>query len=162
VRSEIVPHSHDTERSAGEIAEFKYPGSSLGFLTKKQFQILCLRDSGYLQREIALQLHMSRSSVSMIEARARGQINKARQTLRVFELSRAQTQHIVTVEKGTRLQKIPMIVLEEADRFQIHLRSNMVDILRMVKKLKGDNLADGRTRDKIVFVFNERGKLALL
>lgn len=160
IRSELS--SDSTGRKFGELAEFKYPQSSLGFLTKKQFLILCLRDRGYLQREIAAQTHMSRSSVSMIEARARRQLNKATQTLKVFELARAQTQHIVTIEKGTRLQKIPMIVLGEADRFHIHLQSNMVDILRMVKKLRKRRFADGRTKAKIVFSFNERGKLSLL
>jgi TFX-like DNA-binding protein len=60
------------------------------------------------------------------------------------------------------LQQIPMIVLQEADKHGIHLRSNMVEILRMVKKLKANSLGtDGRINEKLIFNFNERGKLFL-
>ena len=163
MQGELVPDNDNTgEGNTSESAELKYQQSSLGFLTRKQFQILCLRNRGYYQREIASELHLSRSSVSMIEARARRQIKKARQTLRICELARAQIQHIVTIEKGTHLQKIPMIVLQEADIFDIHVRKNMVEILRLVKRSKADCLSAGKTSKKISFSFNERGILSLL
>lgn len=97
----------------GELDELKRPQSDLGFLTRKQFQVLCLRKRGYSQNEITSVLHMSRSGVSTIEARARKQIDKARQTLGAYDL--LQTQHIVIIERGTHLQRIPIIVLHEAD-----------------------------------------------
>jgi HTH-type transcriptional regulator, fmd operon transcriptional regulator len=96
----------------------------------------------------------------MIEARAKMQIERARQTLRMYKLT--QSQHKVCIVTGTRLQQVPMVVLQEADRFGVHLRSNMVEILRMVKKRKGALMTDGRTSEKIVFSFNERGKVSLL
>lgn len=160
-QGQIVEGINGTRHYSREFSDFRYPHSDLGFLTRKQYQVLCMRDRGYLQREIAIQLRMSRSSVSMIESRARKQIKKARQTLSILELARAQTQHKVAVEKGTRLQKIPMIVLQEADRFGIHLQSNMVDILRMVKKSKQSCISDGKTTSRILFAFNEKGRLLL-
>jgi HTH-type transcriptional regulator, fmd operon transcriptional regulator len=129
-------------------------------LTEKQFRVLDLRSRGYSQREIAFELKMSRASVSMIEARAKKQVQRARQTLRMYKLT--QSQHKVIVQAGTRLQQVPMVVLQEADRFRIHLRQNMVEILRMVKKRKAALISDGRTSEKIVFSFNERGKVSLL
>jgi HTH-type transcriptional regulator, fmd operon transcriptional regulator len=133
---------------------------SFGFLTEKQYRVLALRSKGYTQLEIAKELHTSRANVSMLEGRARKQVELAKQTLRAFELS--QTQHVVTIEPGTRLQRVAMIVLLEADKFQIHLQTNMVEILRMVKKQKpGSWSPDGITVEKIVFSFNERGKLSL-
>ncbi len=135
--------------------------SSFGFLTERQFRVLNLRSRGYLQREIARELGISRAGVSLLERRARKRVELARQTLKMYDLATRQ-QHKVTIEVGTRLQQIPMVVLHEADRFRVHLRSNMVEILRMVKKLKEDCLADGRTTERIVFSFNERGKLSLL
>jgi transcriptional regulator len=96
----------------------------------------------------------------MIEGRARSQVRRARLTIEFFEL--IQNQYEVSTESGTKLQQIPMIVLQEADRHKIHLRSNMVEILRMVKKLKTDSLSsDGRVNEKLIFSFNERGKLYL-
>jgi|SRR5271165_923865 len=133
----------------------------LGFLTEKQFRVLSLRSRGYSQQEVAVEMHTSRANVSMLEGRAKKQIELAKQTLRAFELS--QTQHVVAIEPGTRLQKVPMIVLLEADKFETHLQSNMVEILRMVKRRKPDSWSsNGLTTEKIIFTFNERGKLSLL
>ena len=132
-----------------------------GFLTEKQSHILFLRLSGYTQLEIARELRISRASVSMIEGRARRQILRAKQTVQYFD--QIQRQYEVKVDSGTRLQQIPMIVLQEADSRKIHLRSNMVEILRLVKKSKANCLgADGRLIGAIEFRFNTRGKLTLV
>lgn len=132
----------------------------MGFLTEKQFRVLLLRSRGYTQKETASELHLSRSSVSMVEARARKQIERARQTLKLFQMT--QTQHTVVIPLDTHLQQIPLVVLQKADKYNIHLRRNMVEILRMVKKEKPDALSeDGRTVKKIFFSFNERGKVSL-
>jgi len=132
-----------------------------GFLTEKQSRVLFLRSRGFTQLEIAKQLKMSRASVSMIEGRARRQVIRARQTVQYFEL--VEKQYEVTVSSGVRVQQIPMVVLQEADKQGIHLRSNMVEILRLIKKMKASYLgADGRLSEKLLFRFNERGKLILL
>jgi HTH-type transcriptional regulator, fmd operon transcriptional regulator len=132
-----------------------------GLLTEKQSQILHLRACGFTQTEIARQLKMSRASVSMIEGRAKRQVNRARQTVQFFET--IQKQYEVEIDPGARLQQIPMIVLQEADKYGIHLRCNMVEILRMVKRLKANCLGpEGRLTEKIVFRFNERGKISLV
>ncbi len=144
-----------------EESESKFPSSSTryGSLTDKQFRVLSLRLRGFSQREIAHELKMSRASVSMIEGRARKKIEEAKQTLKMYGL--IQTQHTVTIKPGVRLLEIPMLVLKEADRLEIHLRSNMVEILRLVKSRAGECLSsDGRTNKKIVLSFNERGKLS--
>jgi hypothetical protein len=53
-------------------------------------------------------------------------------------------------------------VLQEADRYNVHLKSNMVEILRMVKKQKRNSISqEGRTTEEIFFSFNERGKLSI-
>ena len=151
------------EQTASEsvlIAKSDFSNFGRGFLTEKQAQILHLRCRGYTQREIAAELKISRASVSMIEGRARRQVRRAKQTTEFFEF--IQNQYEVTMESGTKLQQIPMIVLQEADNHKIHLRSNMVEILRMVKKTKGASLGpDGRINEKLIFTFNERGKLFL-
>lgn len=110
--------------------------------------------------EIASEMGMSRASVSMIEGRARRQVIRARQTVQFFD--QVQRQHEVNVLSGTRLQQIPMVVLQEADRAGIHLQSNMVEILRQVKKSKPDLVgSDGRLIQDLVIQFNDRGKLSI-
>ena len=140
----------------------RFSGNRIGFLTEKQFRVVSMRSSGYSQREIGTELGLSRAAVSMLESRARKQVERARQTLRMYELA-TKAQHEISIEIGTRLQQIPMLVLQEADRSKIHLRSNMVEILRMVKRQRSSCLnEDGRTTQKLVFSFNERGKLFLV
>jgi Tfx family DNA-binding protein len=132
-----------------------------GFLTEKQSRVLFLRSRGFTQIEIAKDMKLSRASVSMIEGRARKQVQRAKHTIQYYDL--IQRQFEVTVNPGVRLQQIPMIVLQEADKNGIHLRSNMVEIIRVVRKMKSGSLgADGRITEKLEFRFNERGKLALL
>ena len=97
----------------------------------------------------------------MIEGRGRRQIVRARQTLLYFEM--IQKQYEVVVDTGVRLQQIPMIVLQAADKRGVHLRCNMVEVLRIVKKFKSSSLEqNGRLSEKLTFRFNERGKLTLV
>jgi HTH-type transcriptional regulator, fmd operon transcriptional regulator len=145
-------------RSSARLPDF--PNKRHGFLTQKQSQVLYFRSCGFTQSEVAKKLRMSRASVSMIEGRAKKQVLRARQTVQYYEL--VQAQYEVVVDSGVRLQQVPMIVLQAADKHGIHLRSNMVEILRIVKKLKADCLGvNGRLTEKLVFHFNERGKLSL-
>jgi HTH-type transcriptional regulator, fmd operon transcriptional regulator len=139
--------------------KFAAPKLQLGYLTEKQFRILELRSRGFSQIEIARELNLSRASVSMIEGRAKKKVEKAKQTLKICNL--IQTQHDITIEAGVRLLEIPMLVLQAADREGIHLRSNMVDILKMIKSRASNSLSpEGRTIKKLALSFNERGKLS--
>ena len=160
LRSTETVRKFTDDDSPSKRRELEYLSSDLGFLTKKQFKVLLLRGRGFSQVEIARELRMSRAGVSMLEVRARRQLAKANRTLQVFELTRVQ--HRTTIDVGTRLQQIPMLVLQDADRFQIHLRMNMVEILRLVKKHRSKCIKDGRTTEKLCFSFNERGRLAIL
>ncbi|HKW04029.1 MAG TPA: Tfx family DNA-binding protein, partial [Nitrososphaerales archaeon] len=97
--------------------------------------------------------------VSMIEHRARKKLEKARATLRVYES--ILSFHSVRLEKGTRLQEIPSIVLHEADKFGIHLRSNLIEIIRMAKSASPSIVKEGKTVGKVEFTFSQSGKLSL-
>ena len=137
------------------------PNSKFGFLTAKQSQIIEMRSKGFTQEEVASTFSMSRASVSMLEARARRRVAMARETLEFYK-QLTKNQYKITIPIGTRLEKIPVIVLMEADRKGIHIQSNMVTILRKVKKERSDNLSNGVSIKKIVFAFNERGRLSIL
>ena len=111
------------------------------------------------QAETAEELHTTRANVSMIEWRARKKVEAARQILREYESTL--TNHSVTVEKGSRPQEIPSLVLGDADKFGIHIQSNIVEIIRLVKALRPPVLENGMTTRPMTFVFNQRGKLSL-
>ncbi len=109
--------------------------------------------------QTARALGTSRANVSMIELRARKKLGRARDTIRAYES--VLSSHSIDVKRGTRLQQIPEVVLHEGDRYGIHLKSNIVDIIRMVKSLRPACVANGKTARRLVFTFTQSGKLSI-
>ncbi len=128
-----------------------------GLFNQKQLKILKLRARGYTQLETAKELGTSRANVSMIEWRARKKLDKARETIQAYES--LQSSHTVSVEKGTKLAEVPMIVLHEGDKRHIHIRSDIIEIVRLVKALKPVAVREGKLLRGLKFKINERGKL---
>jgi len=111
------------------------------------------------QKETAEALGTTRANVSMMEHRARKKVALARETLDAYHSTL--TDHSVTVPKGTRFYDIPASVLTEGDRWGVHIQSNIVEIVRMVKGMRPTPLKDGRTTHGITFVFNKAGRLRI-
>lgn len=130
-----------------------------GSLTENQFAVLACRGRGLTQRETARELGTSRANVSMIELRARRKILLARDIIRAYQSTLAE--HVVRIPKGTRFYDIPSTVLREGDRWGIHIQSNIVEIVRMVRQAKPNCMEEGKTTRPIFLVFNPSGKLAL-
>ncbi len=133
--------------------------AKLGVLTKRQFLVLKHRADGLSQFETAKRLGTSRANVSMIELRAKRKLAKAKETLRAYES--ILSQHSVSVPRGTRLQEIPSIVLGEGDRYKTRLRSNLIDIIRMVKRIDPDSTVEGRSTQDLNFMFTQSGAVTL-
>jgi Tfx family DNA-binding protein len=130
-----------------------------GSLTKRQFLVLKYRTSGLSQLETARKLATSRANVSMIELRAKKKLERARETIWAYESMLSK--HIIKVKGGTRLQEVPSIVLSEGDRAKIHLRSNLVEIIRMVKRVDPACLKNGEITRDLEFAFTQSGVLTL-
>ena len=129
----------------------------LGFLNQRQYRILKLRARGFTQLETAKELGITRANVSMIESRARKKIQKARETLETYDS--LQSSHIIFVEKGLKLAEVPLAVLHEGDRRHIHVQSDLVEIVRLVRAIKPSCVKDGKIIRKVTIKMNERGKL---
>lgn len=95
----------------------------------------------------------------MIELRARKKIDRARDSLRAYDS--ILSKHYVKVNKGTKLQDIPRIVLSEGDRSKIHLRSNLIEIIRMAKSVDPPCLNEGRITRDLEFAFTQSGFVSL-
>lgn len=131
-----------------------------GSLTDAQYRVLACRGRGMTQQDTAVEMGTSRANVSMIELRARRKVAQAGETLDAYRSTL--TDHLITVPKGTRFYEVPTLVLREADRWGIHMQSNVVEIIRMVKDVKPPCLEKGRTVRPIPFVFNKMGKLRIV
>jgi HTH-type transcriptional regulator, fmd operon transcriptional regulator len=130
-----------------------------GSLTDLQYQVLARRGKGMTQQETAMEMGTTRANVSMIELRARRRVAQAKETLDVYQSTL--TNHLIKIPKGTRFYEVPTLVLKEGDRWGIHMQSNVVEIIRMVKDVRPSCLAKGRTARSISFVFNKAGKLRI-
>jgi Tfx family DNA-binding protein len=111
------------------------------------------------QKETAKALATTRANVSMIELRARRKVAQARETLVAYQSTL--TDHVLSIPKGTRFYDVPPLVLGEGDKRGVHIQSNIVEIVRMVKVLRPACLKNGKTTRTITFVFNRAGKLKI-
>lgn len=132
-----------------------------GLFTVEQYMVLKYRARGFSQRETAEALGTSRSNVSMIESRAKKKLSAARATVRAYQ-SMLPTNYVILVGKGTRLQDIPLRILGEGDRRGIHLRSNVTEIIRLVKSVAPRHIRAGRTTRELRFIFDTAGRLRLV
>lgn len=112
---------------------------------------------GFTQSETAKELGTTRANISMIEWRARKKLEKARETIEVYEA--LQSSHKLSVSKGTKLAEIPLLVLHEGDKHHVHLKSDIIEIVRLVRAIQPSAVKDGKTNRQIFFTINERGKL---
>jgi Tfx family DNA-binding protein len=128
-----------------------------GLFNQKQLKILRLRARGFTQLEAAKELGTTRANISMIEWRARRKLDKARETIQAYEA--LQSSHKVSVGKSTKLAEVPLIVLHEGDRHHIHVKSDIIEIVRIVRAIKPSVVRDGKTIRDLEFKINERGKL---
>lgn len=136
------------------------PKSKRGSFTIEQYMVLKYRARGFTQKETADALSTTRSNISMIEARAKRKLRDARTTIRAYQ-SFLSTNSIV-IQKGTRLQELPFLVLHEGDRRGVHIKSNVIQIIKLVKLFESKSIRSGKTSRHLRFVFNSQGKLSFL
>ena len=121
--------------------------------------VLKNRARGYTQLETANSLGMTRANVSMVESRAKRKIANARTTIKAYES--LFSKHSVFVPKGTRLQQVPSLVFSSADSQRVHIKGNLIDIIRMVKAQGLKLTRDGVTIRPIRIEFTENGSISI-
>ncbi|EHP84877.1 Tfx family DNA-binding protein [Methanotorris formicicus] len=102
------------------------------FLTETQIRVLELRRKGLTQEEIAKILGTSRANISMIEKRAKENIEKAKNTLRIYNQISAPL--VIDIEKDIDALEIPEIIFKKADEEGIHIKYDTLGMLEFIKK----------------------------
>ncbi|WP_054840226.1 Tfx family DNA-binding protein [Thermococcus sp. JCM 11816] len=87
------------------------------FLTEQQIRVLQLRAKGLKQSEIAEILGTSRANVSILERRALEKIEKARNTLLLWEQINSKIS--VEVKKGEDIFQVPEKLFKKADELGV-------------------------------------------
>ncbi len=102
------------------------------FLTETQIKILKLRKKGLTQEEIAKIMNTSRANISMIEKRAKENIEKAKNTLKIYNNIMAPVK--ITIREGTDVFDIPKLIFKKSDEGDIHVRYSSLEILELINK----------------------------
>lgn len=120
-------------------------------LTRRQAEVLALREHGVPQAEIADRLGTSRANVAGIEASARENVEKARETLSFIEAVQAPVR--VEIPAGTEVFDVPDQVYAEADASGIKVTHSATQLVQVLSQSVSGAM-DGRelTRPIIVSV----------
>ena len=105
------------------------------FLTKRQLAVLRLRQAGLTQEEIARRIKTTRANISLIEKRARENVERSKETIREWNSVISPVR--ISVRKGTDVMTIPEVVFAEADKASIHVRTDSIGLITLIKKEKG-------------------------
>jgi Tfx family DNA-binding protein len=131
--------------------------ASESVLTRRQAEVLALRERGIPQADIAEVLGTSRANVSKVEASARDNVSKARETVAFAETLQAPVQ--VTIEPGTDLYEVPDLVYEGCDDAGVKVPYSAPEVMKMVSDAAGDAIAGREVRQHVLVGITSDGTM---
>jgi hypothetical protein len=132
-------------------------GSRAGLLTEEQLKILAFRLDGLKQEEIARRLGTTRQNVSLIERRARGNVEKAEMTLRAYR--RLQTAATVELKPSTHLVDVPRMLVDAADGAGVKISIDFALVYKELRDEAGDSISGTRVVKPILLHVLRDGKI---
>lgn len=125
--------------------------SDRNVLTRRQAEVLALRERGVPQADIAHRLGTSRANVSSIEASARTNVEKAHETIAFAEALNAPVR--VDVAAGADLYDIPSRVYAACDDAGVKVNQTAPELMKSVSDAAGDAVSGREVkRDLLVGV----------
>lgn len=104
--------------------------SETNVLTRRQAEVLALREHGLRQRDIADRLGTSRANVSNIESSARENVAKATETVGFAESLSAPVR--VEIPPETDLYDVPNLIFDAADEAGIKVSYTAPDLMKRI------------------------------
>ncbi|WP_254765883.1 Tfx family DNA-binding protein [Salinilacihabitans rarus] len=126
-------------------------------LTRRQAQVLALRERDRSQAAIADALGTSRANVSSIEGSARDNVAKARETVAFAEALRAPVR--VHVPAGTDLYDVPQQVYDACDAEDVKVDHTAPDLMKIVTDAAGDAVSGRRISEPLVVGVTAEGSV---
>lgn len=128
-------------------------------LTRRQAEVLALRERDVPQREIAERLGTSRANVSSIEASARQNVEKARETVAIADALAAPVQ--IQIESGTDLFDVPEIVYAACDDVDTKVTHTSAALVRLIRREVPQALEEQRVSIPIVVGVSNDGTITV-
>ncbi|WP_266079221.1 Tfx family DNA-binding protein [Haladaptatus caseinilyticus] len=110
-------------------------------LTRRQAEVLALRERGVAQTDIADRLGTSRANVSSVEASARENVRKAHETVAFAETLQAPVR--IEVEPNTDLYDVPSRVYDACDEAGVKVNHAAPELMKRISDEAG-NAVEGR------------------
>ncbi|MGB9987117.1 Tfx family DNA-binding protein [Salarchaeum japonicum] len=129
--------------------------ASESVLTRRQAEVLALREQGVAQADIAESLGTSRANISKVESAARENVAKARETVAFVEALEAPVQ--VEFEAGTDLYDVPDDVFDACDDAGVKVAYSGVDMMTRVSEAAGDAVVGREVRTPILVGVTREG-----
>jgi Tfx family DNA-binding protein len=130
--SEPPPEEVDV---AGILDEMGFdPAESV--LTRRQAEVYVLRERGYRQADVAEVLGTSRANVASVEASARENVRKARNTVTFAEVLAAPI--TVEIDPETDLYDVPRQVFATCDDVGVEVNHTAPELMELVNEAAGD------------------------
>ncbi len=126
-------------------------------LTRRQAEVLLLRERGVRQTTIADHIGTSRANVSSIEASARANVEKARETVAFAEALSAPVR--VEVDVGTDLYDVPKLVYDACDEAGVKVNHTAPDLMKAVSDAAGEAVQGREVRDAILVGVTSNGNV---
>ncbi|MFA9517626.1 Tfx family DNA-binding protein [Halopenitus sp. H-Gu1] len=118
-------------------------------LTRRQAEVLVLRERGMKQSDIADVLGTSRANVSSVESSARENVEKARETVAFAEALTAPVR--VEIPNDTDLYDVPGLVYDACDGAGVKVNHTAPELMKAVGDAAGDAV-HGREIRRRLFV----------
>lgn len=128
-------------------------------LTYRQAEILLLREWGHSQAAIAERLGTTRANVTNIEASARENIEKARETLRIIDAMEAPVQ--VTIPAGTDIFDVPDRVYDACNDADIKVAHTAPDLMKRVRDEAAEVIHEQTVEAQLTISVNVDGELQI-
>ncbi len=160
----------DEEASAGELPD---PGDvdvstileQRGFdpadsvLTRRQAEVYVLRERGYRQADVAEILGTSRANVASVEASARENVRKARNTVAFADVLSAPIH--IEVEPDTDLYNVPRRVFATCDDAGIEVNYTAPELMEQVNGAAGDAVQGRQVVRRVVIGVTSGGDISV-
>ncbi len=129
------------------------------FLTKAQLRVMGLRAKGLSQAEVARMIKTSRANVCILERRARENIERARETLRLA--GGIESPVVVRIESGEDILEAPKRFFAAADKAKIKAGLDTAALIARIREQAGDKLKGRLASEAIDLMLTSDGDVVV-
>ncbi|ESS08922.1 MAG: DNA-binding protein, Tfx family [uncultured archaeon A07HN63] len=126
-------------------------------LTRRQAEVLALREHGLRQLDIANMLGTSRANVSNIEGSARENVKKATETVNFAEALGAPVR--VEIPADTDLYEVPNMIYDAADDAEIEVSYTAPDLMKLVSDRASAVVKGRNVKRRLVVSVTDEGTI---